>query len=65
MNRRYNISYCECPECHHEFPIPRTLNRTREKNHRKRIYCPWCKKIVNMVEHRDNDFIKNGLGEEL
>lgn len=65
MRRGFNISFCECPDCHREFPIPRIKGRSRERNHRKDIYCPFCKKKVTMTEHRFNDFNRNGLGELL
>ena len=33
-------------------PIFRNPGRMRERGHRKRLYCPWCKQEVNHVECR-------------
>lgn len=55
QRRNYTISYCICPECSCNFPIPRKKNQYREKGHIKDIWCPFCKKINKFVEHRDVD----------
>ena len=57
--REYTVSQCICPQCGHMFPIPRKAGRPREKGHKKRIWCPWCKKIQNMTEIRENDFVED------
>ena len=33
-------------------PIHRNHGRMKEKGHRKRLYCPWCKQEVNHIECR-------------
>ena len=54
MNVR--ISYCICPNCKGKFPIPRSDGRMREKNHLKRLFCPYCMKVTNMTEIREGDY---------
>lgn len=51
-NRYYNteIHYCMCPSCQNKFPVPRKLNKRRKKEHHKDIWCPFCKKVVTMIE---------------
>jgi hypothetical protein len=40
-----------CLQCGKQgIPIPRNRGHQREKFHRKRMYCPFCKEEVNMVE---------------
>ena len=50
-----NISYLECPDCRNKIPIPRPY-RTREKNHIKTFFCPFCAENKQMLEHRSIDF---------
>lgn len=52
-----------CLNCAGVMPIARKLSAQREKMHRKRLYCPYCKKEINMVECKTYDekleFMKN------
>jgi hypothetical protein len=34
-------------------PVFRKAGKEREKFHRKRLYCPWCKKECNHIEVRN------------
>lgn len=52
----YTISECICPTCGGKFPIPRRDDRQREKGHHKRIFCPYCQKVTNMLEVREGDY---------
>lgn len=49
-NRKMITSNLKCSDCNNIFPIPRFKNSLREKNHKKRIWCPWCKTYKNMEE---------------
>lgn len=42
-----------CINCGNHIPLPRKLNKQREKFHRKRLYCPFCNQEINMVEVRN------------
>ena len=55
--RTLNISNMICPECGKAFPIPRPYN-ARKKDHKKFLYCPFCKKIKNMTEIRSCDYVE-------
>ena len=47
----YNDFYCI--NCGHKgIPLPR--KKTKEYFHRKKMYCPWCGKIVNHIECHNN-----------
>lgn len=35
-------------------PIHRNVGRMKGKDHRKRLYCPWCKTEVNHIECRSD-----------
>ena len=60
------ISTCVCPKCNGEMFVPRKLNKTRNKGHLKKLWCPFCKKIRNMMEFRETkEYAKNMLGELL
>lgn len=61
--RKYTISRLMCPGCENYFPIPRKTNRTRELDHIKDIYCPFCRQVQKMTEVRANQFIRNMAGE--
>lgn len=42
-----------CMNCGKEnISILRNIGRMREPGHRKKLYCPWCKQTVNMIECR-------------
>ena len=48
-----------CESCGREgIPIPRKKSCQREKLHRKKLYCPWCKKEVNHIECRTPEEIE-------
>lgn len=36
-------------------PLPRKTGFAREKFHRKNLYCPYCKTVINMIECRNQD----------
>ena len=63
--RNFKISYLLCPDCSHQFPIPRKNRDQRENNHIKDLYCPFCKKKQKMKEIKHNQAIKNMAGEFL
>ena len=47
-----------CINCGQEgIPLPRRMGCAREKFHRKRLYCPNCQTVINMVECRNYDEI--------
>lgn len=60
-----------CLNCGNHIPIPRKTNKMREKFHRKKLYCPFCRLKINMVEIRNfeekeqflEDF-RNGVFED-
>ena len=54
----YTISECICPKCGHKFPIPRRDNKRRERGHKKRLFCPYCNEVMNMLEVREGDYDK-------
>lgn len=39
-----------CLNCAGAFPLARRTSNQKEKMHRKKLYCPYCKNTVNMVE---------------
>ena len=42
-----------CIKCGNKgIPLPRKLGRQREKFHRKKMYCIFCKEVVNHIECR-------------
>lgn len=48
-----------CLNCGKEnIPIYRPAAHVKEPKHRKKMYCPWCKVIVNMIECRDDKEIE-------
>jgi len=43
-----------CMKCGHQtIPLARKINHAREKFHRKKLYCPWCKLTLNCIEVRN------------
>lgn len=54
MRKRNNMtySYCKCPECSRLFKIPRIEGQQREKEHKKDVWCAFCKKEVTQIEYR-------------
>lgn len=59
MKRQVNftISTFVCTKCNNKQFLPRKMNRPREYEHRKKIYCVKCLKRVNHVEYREFDFV--------
>lgn len=62
---RVPISRCHCPQCGGVMPIPRKPGRSRERNHIKDMFCPYCGMVVKMVEEREDDAFFNYYGEPL
>lgn len=43
-----------CMKCGNEgIPLPRKKGRKHSKFHRKKMYCPHCRKIINHIECRN------------
>lgn len=54
--KNFTISDFYCTKCGNKgVPIPRRDSRIREKGHLKRLYCIYCKEVVNHVEIRACD----------
>lgn len=47
---KYEIHDFYCMKCGNKIPLPRKLNKLKESMHRKKLYCPFCATIANMVE---------------
>ena len=63
MSSTYVSSTFFCTQCGKRgIPIPRSKNHLREKGHLKRLYCPYCRRVVNHVElsakYTEEDFRK-------
>ena len=44
-----------CINCGREgIPISRSVGQLHGEFHRKKLYCPWCKLTINMVECRND-----------
>lgn len=53
IGRRVEEHRFFCLRCGREgIPIQRRLSLQRGINHRKRLYCPWCKMEINHIECR-------------
>lgn len=39
-----------CLNCAGALPLARKLSNLKEQHHRKKLFCPYCKNTVNMVE---------------
>ena len=63
--RKHNMvySHCVCPICGNAMVVPRIVGRSRKKNHKKDMWCPFCKKMNTMIEIRSTDAYKNMAGE--
>ena len=49
-------SHLYCMACGREgIPIQRKMSSQKEKFHRKKMYCPWCKQTLNFVQIRTNE----------
>ena len=42
-------------------PLARKINHAREKFHRKKLYCPWCKVTINHIECRNDEEVQEFL----
>ena len=63
MRKRMLIkSYCECPDCKNLMPLQRNKNCKRKVNHKKDLWCPFCKEVKIMNELQVN-VMRNLLGE--
>ena len=68
-NNSFGFSSFYCPSCGKKaMDLPRPRSLTRQSFHRKKLYCPWCKKTYNCIECRNEiekrEFIedwKNGI----
>lgn len=48
---KYESSEFYCINCGKRgIPLPRLANHKRERFHRKKMYCPNCRQVVNFVE---------------
>ena len=48
-----------CISCGKEgIPLQRKGSQLKEKFHRKKLYCPWCKLTINMIECRNDQEVK-------
>ena len=51
---RFDMSSFYCPKCGKKaMDLPRPRSLTRQAFHRKKLYCPWCKKTYNCIEVRN------------
>ena len=51
---RFDFSSFYCPSCGKKaMDLPRPRSLTRQGFHRKKLYCPWCKKTYNCIEVRN------------
>ena len=50
-SEKFGIHKFYCLNCGKEgIPIPRKPSDFRSTNHRKKLYCPWCKLTLNFIE---------------
>lgn len=59
----FTMSYFRCESCNNVLTVPRMKYSTREKFHKKDLWCPFCKETKTMKEIRYCDQVKNMLGE--
>ena len=45
------IHECTCTVCGGKMYVPRDRSRLRERGHKKRLFCPYCGKRINMEEN--------------
>ena len=58
MPQKIDFNYFYCPTCDQRgYELPRPSGDRREKFHRKSLYCPHCRKQVNMIECKDDEDI--------
>lgn len=46
-----------CMNCGKKTDLPRKISAQKGKFHRKKLYCPWCRSMVNHIECRTQDEI--------
>lgn len=50
-SNQFNMNSFYCPVCGKKaMDLPRPRSLTRQAFHRKKLYCPWCKKTHNCIE---------------
>ena len=54
------ISTLICPSSGHKYFVPREPRKSREKGHKKKIFCVYCGRYCNMTEIRYGDFYIDG-----
>jgi len=59
----FNLSYFYCDDCGKMLTIPRKKSSQRLKDHKKTLWCPYCKQEKIMKEKRYCDHVRNMLGE--
>lgn len=47
---KFEIHDFYCLNCGRSVPLPRKISQQHSGGHRKKLYCPFCKVTVNMVE---------------
>lgn len=51
---KFDFSSFYCPACGKKtMDLPRPKSLIRQGFHRKKLYCPWCKKTYNCIEVRN------------
>lgn len=50
---QFNFSGFFCMQCGNGITLPRKLSGQKSKHHRKKLYCPHCKKELNFIECRN------------
>ena len=56
--RSYVRSDFYCPNCGKSVSIQRRKGYQRASGHRKKMYCPWCRNTLNMIECKTQDDIE-------
>lgn len=52
---KFSIHSFYCPICGQKtMDLPRRMSIKHEKFHRKKLYCPWCKKTLNQIEIKND-----------
>ena len=67
MNKNTTQTAIICPECGNVSNLWRKTNKQKELYHKKKFFCPICKKELNHIELKDIDFFLASLNfkEEL
>lgn len=56
-SRAYRTNECFCVQCGKSMPVMRPTCNYREKGHRKKMYCPYCKVVINHIDCRNQEQI--------